>query len=237
MTRPGESHEPQAPVDGDPGGGSGRDLAGETVPRFDVAERVAHWLYACLFLIALVSGLLMWIPTTRAWLGAARHGVALRHGLTGYAMILVPLLILLVLDRRRLLEDIREVDRWSPDDRRWFKAALRGATLLGRRMPPQGRLNAGQKTNAVLVVSMAVGFALTGGLLLGRASLPAWLVSRALWLHTFLAVAAAALFLGHLAHVFMTRHGRKYLGAMLRGTLPSEIARERHRTWWEKMGR
>lgn len=205
------------------------------VPRFIIAERVAHWLYALLFLIALVSGLLMWIPSSRAWLGDARQGVALRHTLTGFVMIVLPLLILLVADRRRLLEDVRQVDRWSIDDRRWFWAALAGATLRDKEMPPQGKFNAGQKANVVLVAAMAVGLALTGALLQGKAGLPAWLVSRALWLHSFLAVAAAALLAGHLAHVFLTRHGRRYLGAMIRGSLPADLARERHRTWWEKM--
>jgi formate dehydrogenase subunit gamma len=217
------------------GGAPPAEEATGSVPRFVVAERVAHWLYAFLFLIALVSGFLTWIPATRAWLGGARHGVELRHGLTGFAMIVLPLLILLVVDRRRLLEDVREVDRWSANDRRWFGAALRGATLRGREMPPQGKLNAGQKANAVLVAAIAVGLALTGGLLLAKASVPPWLVSRALWLHSFLAIAALALFLGHLAHVFLTRHGRGYLGAMVKGRLPAQIARERHRTWWERI--
>lgn len=203
------------------------------IKRFILAERLAHWLYALLFLIALVSGLLMWIPATRDWLGAARHDVALRHGATGFAMIVVPLLLLAVLDRRRLLSDVRQIDRWSRDDRRWFWAALRGDSLRRREMPAQGKFNAGMKANSVLVASMAVGFAVTGGILLGKSGLPAWLVSRALWLHGFLAMAAIALFLGHLAHVLVTRHGRGYLNGMIRGTLPEEIARERHRLWWE----
>ena len=224
MTPAGEERPDQTPADQTPA----------SVPRFVLAERVAHWLYALLFLFALVSGFLMWIPATRWWLGVTRHGLALRHGLTGFAMIVAPLLILLVANRRRLLEDLREVDLWSGNDRRWFRAALLGATLRGREMPPQGKFNAGQKANALLVASMAVGFALTGGFLLAKASLPAWLVSRALWLHSFLAVAAAALFAGHLAHVFLTRHGRKYLAGMIKGSLPAEVARERHRTWWEK---
>jgi formate dehydrogenase subunit gamma len=207
------------------------------VPRFIVVERVAHWLYALLFLIALVSGLLTWIPSTRARLGGARHGVELRHALTGFAMIVVPLLILLVVNRRRLLEDVRQIDRWSAADRRWFWAALRGGTLRRQEMPPQGKFNAGQKVNAVLVAAIAVGLAITGGFLLAKASLPAWLVSRALWLHSFLAVVAIALFLGHLGHVFLTRHGWGYLGAMVKGRLPVDIARERHRSWWEKTGR
>ena len=205
-----------------------------TVPRWVLAERLAHWLYALLFLIAFVSGLLMWLPSTRAWLGGAREGVAMRHGYTGYAMIALPLVLMLLADRRRLASDIREVDMWDKDDRRWFWAAIKGRSLRGLEMPPQGKLNAGQKTSAVLVAAMALGFAVTGTLLLTKAGLPAWLVSRALWLHGFLAIAAIALLLGHLAHVFVTRHGRGYLSSMVRGGLPEHIAQERHRTWWEE---
>ncbi len=201
-----------------------------------MAERLAHWLYALLFLIAFISGLLTWIPASRAWMGGARESVALRHGITGYAMILIPFVLMLVADRRRLAYNVREVDMWDADDRRWFWAAIRGRSLRGGEMPPQGRLNAGQKASAVLVAAMALGFAVTGSMLLAKTGLPAWLVSRALWMHGFLAIAAVALLVGHLGHVFLTRHGRGYLNSMVRGGLPEHIARERHRTWWEEQG-
>jgi len=99
-------------------------------------------------------------------------------------------------------------------------------------MPPQGRFNAGQKANTILVAAMAVGFALTGGLLLGKAGLPAWLVSRALWLHGFLAISGMALLAGHVAQALLTRHGRASLKAMLSGRLSEDVARERHAVWW-----
>lgn len=205
------------------------------IPRFVLAERVSHWLYATFFIAAFVSGLLMWIPGSRAWLAGARHTVATYHGVVGFTMVGLPIVLLLILDRRRLAADLRGVDVWDRDDRRWFWQSLRGGTLRGLQMPPQGRLNAGQKANAILVAAMALGFAVTGAILLNRTGLPAWLVARALWLHSFLAVAGVALFMGHLAHVFLTRHGRKYLDAMVRGSLAEEVARERHLKWWSAM--
>lgn len=223
------SADSRQPDDSSDAGSDARSL-----PRFILAERFSHWLYALFFLAAFVSGLLMWLPPTRGWMGGARHTVSLYHAAVGAAMVALPFLVLLALGRRRLVQDIREVDLWTDDDRRWFWLAVRGYTLRGRDMPPQGRFNAGQKLNVVLVTAMALGFVATGGVLLHRDDLPAWLVSRALWLHGFLAVAAVALLLGHLAHVFFTRHGRAYLGAMLRGTLPEEVARKRHRRWWEQ---
>ncbi len=202
--------------------------------RFVIAERLYHWLYALFFLVAFVSGLLMWLPPTREWMAGARSAVSTYHGAIGFAMVAVPLLLFLILDRRRLARDVREVDRWSWDDRRWFGLALRGYTLRGREMPPQGWLNAGQKFNVVLIAAMALGFAVTGGILMHREDVPAWLVSRALWLHGILAILAIVLFLGHLAHVVFTRHGRDYLRGMVGGTVPEELARARHRRWWEE---
>jgi formate dehydrogenase subunit gamma len=200
-----------------------------------VAERLAHWLYALFFLVAFISGVLMWAPATREWMGGSRQTVSRYHAFVGLAMVLLPLVLMLLLDRRRLRDDLREVDVWSREDRRWLALALRGHTLRGKVMPPQGRFNAGQKVNVILVAAMAVGFAATGGVLMHKAAMPAWLVSRALWLHGFLAVAAFALFLGHLAHVVLTRHGRYYLAGMVRGRIPEWLARERHGRWWEQI--
>jgi formate dehydrogenase subunit gamma len=202
--------------------------------RFVLAERLSHWLYAAFFIIAFVSGLVMWIPTTRAWMAGARQAVAHYHGGAGLLMVVVPAVLFLILDRRRLAGDVREVDVWDADDRRWFWAAVRGRTLRGGEMPPQGRFNAGQKANAVLVAAMALGFVLTGSMLQGREYLPAWLVSRALWLHDFLTIAGIALLLGHLSQVFLTRHGRDSLRAMVGGTLSENTARDRHLKWWRE---
>jgi len=204
------------------------------IPRFVLTERLAHWLYALFFIVAFISGLLMWVPGTRAWMAGARQTVAQYHGVVGFAMIVIPLLLFAILDRRRLVSNVREIDLWDEDDRRWFWAAARGRTLRGREMPPQGRFNAGQKANSVLVAVMALGFAITGTMLLSRAGLPAWLVSRALWLHGFLAIAGVFLLAGHLAHVFLTKHGRDYLEAMIRGTLGEDTARDRHVKWWRE---
>ncbi len=84
------------------------------ISRFVVAERVSHWLYALLFIVAFVTGLLMWIPSTRAWLAGTRYTLSQYHGYVGAAMVIVPLLLLLLIDRRRLAVDIREIDRWDP---------------------------------------------------------------------------------------------------------------------------
>jgi formate dehydrogenase subunit gamma len=185
--------------------------------------------------LAFLTGLVMWIPRTRVSLGGNRLQFSHLHAGLGILMIAIPLVIFLVLDRRRLRSNIQQIDAWDEDDRHWFWAALRGGTLRARRgrpMPPQGRFNAGQKFMSVLVCALALGFLVTGVLLLERAHLPAWLVSRSLYLHVILVVAAVALLLAHVSHVVFTHHGRDSLTAIIRGSLGEETARERYEKWW-----
>ncbi len=200
--------------------------------RFVLAERLAHWVYAFCFLVAGLSGALMWIPSTRTWMAGARYTVSQYHGYVGLAMVLVPLLIFLVLDRRRLAETRRAVDEWDANDGRWLRAALSGRMLRGGKMPPQGRFNAGQKVNSHLVAGLALGFVVTGILLLFRFHLPLWLLPGLLLGHKVLAVTSAMLLFGHLGIALLTRHGRGGLRAMVKGRLPREIAREGHATWY-----
>ena len=202
--------------------------------RFALVERLAHWTYAAFFIFALVIGLLMWIPSTSARLLGSWQPVSHLHAGMGLLMIVLPLLIFLIAGRGQLAHDLREVDHWDPDDRVWLWRAVRGHTLRRRSLPSQGRFNAGQKANALVVPSMAVWFLITGCLLLAGPHIPTWLFTGALDAHKVLAVLAMAMFAGHLFNVFLTRHGWDSLRAMTGGTMSERVARERHEKWWRQ---
>ena len=103
MRRPGIDREAQPGEPAVPGEPGARKVpaAPRGILRFVLVERVAHWLYALLFLVCLVSGLLMWIPATREWMGGARLGVSQRHAAAGFAMVVLPLLLMVILDRKK----------------------------------------------------------------------------------------------------------------------------------------
>jgi formate dehydrogenase subunit gamma len=200
--------------------------------RFVLAERLAHWVYASCFLAAGVTGALMWIPSTAQGMAEAYYSVARSHGYLGLAMVTVPLTIFLVLDRRRLAENRRALGQWGVHDRRWLRAAFAGRLFRGKRMPPQGRFNAGQKINSYVVAGLTLAFLITGSLLMARSHLPAGLVSGVLLGHKVLATAGATLVLAHVGMAVLTRHGRGGLKAMVRGILPAHVAREGHLLWY-----
>jgi formate dehydrogenase subunit gamma len=213
---------------------SGRraDAASGGPLRFVLAERLAHWVYVVCFLSAGVTGALMWIPATANRMAEAYFTIARLHGYIGLAMVFVPLLIILALDRRRLAENRRTLSQWSAHDRRWLRAALAGGLLRGKKMPPQGRFNAGQKVNSYLVLALTLAFVVTGSLLIARGHLPVWLASGVLLGHKVLAIAGATLVVGHVCMAVLTPHGRGGLKAMIRGVLPAHVAREGHALWY-----
>ena len=174
----------------------------------------------------------MWIPATRRWMAGARYEISQYHGYVGLAMVIVPFMVFLILDRKRLAENRRALDEWTTHDKRWLLAALSGGMLRGKKMPPQGRFNAGQKINSHLVAGLALGFVATGILLLLRLHLPFWITSGVLFAHQVLAITGGVLLLGHLGMALLTRHGRGGLQAMVKGKLPTEIAREAHGLWY-----
>jgi formate dehydrogenase subunit gamma len=200
--------------------------------RFVLAERLGHWVYVLCFLAAGVTGALMWIPSTAQRLAEAYFTVARLHGYLGLAMAITPLLIFLVLDRRRLAENRRTLGQWSAHDRRWLRMALAGGMFRGKRMPPQGRFNAGQKVNSILVVGLTLAFVVTGSLLIARGHLPAGLAAGILLGHKVLAVFGGTLLVGHVGMAVLTPHGRGGLKAMIKGILPAHIAREGHALWY-----
>jgi formate dehydrogenase subunit gamma len=200
--------------------------------RFVLAERLGHWSYALFFLAAGVTGALMWIPWTAQRMAEAYFTVARYHGYVGLAMVIIPISISFILDRRRVAQNRRELTQWSRHDRRWLLAALAGGMFRGKRMPPQGRFNAGQKINSYLVAGLTVGFLVTGSMLIARGHLPEGLGSGVLLVHKVIAVTGVVLLLGHMSMALLTKHGRGGLRAMVKGVLPAHIAREGHLLWY-----
>ena len=121
------------------------------VRRFGRTERLLHWTHATAFLLMLVTGLVLMLPTLSEII-ARRQLVKGIHLWTAVAWVVVIVLIVVLGDRRALRADWREIESFDRDDRRW---------LVGRRRP-QGKFNAGQKVNALLTAAFAVLFLVSG---------------------------------------------------------------------------
>jgi formate dehydrogenase subunit gamma len=188
--------------------------------RFSRTERAVHWVHAGAFLALLASGLVLYVPRLSE-LVSRRPLVKDVHLYTALAWLVALAAIAAVGDRRGLRRTIRELDRFDRDDLQW---------LRGRRAP-QGRFNAGQKLNAVLTVSFATLFAISGLLLwLGERDTRFRFASTIL-LHDGLMFVSLFLLVGHLYLALIHPTTRHALRGMTRGTVRRDWAVEHHAKW------
>jgi formate dehydrogenase subunit gamma len=190
------------------------------VRRFSRTERVLHWVNALGFFTLLASGLVLYLPSLSV-LVARRALVKDVHFWSGIGWICALVAVVVLGNRRRLLETARELDAFDGDDLRW----------LAGRHAPQGRFNAGQKLNATLTAAFTVLF-LASGLLL-------WLGERdtrfrfasTVVLHDGLMYVSLALLLGHLYLAVIHPATRHALRGMTVGTVSEEWAARHHAKW------
>ena len=191
--------------------------------RFTLTERLVHWTHASAFFALLATGLVLYVPVLSTWINR-RNTVKNVHLLTAIVWA-VALALLVVLGNRAALRGTwREIETIGADDRRW---------LRGRRAP-QGRLNAGQKVNALLTAAFAVLFTLSGVLL--------WLGERdtrfrldgSVVVHDALMYVSLVLLTGHLYLAVIHPKTRHALRGMTLGDVREDWAAVHHTRWVEE---
>jgi formate dehydrogenase subunit gamma len=188
--------------------------------RFSRTERAVHWVHATAFLVLLGTGLALYLPSLSELVGR-RPLLKSIHVYTAVAWIVALVLVIAFGDRRSLRATAREIDLFDRDDRAWLR----------RRHPPQGRLNAGQKVNAILTAVFAVLFAVTGVLLWYGERDTRFRFAQTILIHDWLTYVSFFLFLGHLYLSVIHPRTRHALSGITRGWVYEDWAREHHAKW------
>jgi formate dehydrogenase subunit gamma len=196
------------------------------LPRFGRTERAVHWVHALAFMLLLGTGLCLYVPSLSE-LVSRRPLLKGIHIWTAVGWAVALAAIFLVGDRGALRATAREIDRFDADDRAWLR----------RRSVPQGRLNAGQKLNAIVTAAFALLFALTGFFLWYGERDTRFRLPSALLVHDWLMVVSVVLFMGHLFLSLIYPSTRHALSGITRGWVDEEWALEHHRTWAEEVRR
>jgi formate dehydrogenase subunit gamma len=193
--------------------------------RYRMAQRVVHAVMASSFLILLITGLaLVWSPL--AWLAAGGWSRYL-HRIASVGFMSVPFLYLFM-DRGGAREILFESFRYDKDDVAWFKAMYRYALGRTADMPPQDRLNAGQKLHhsAVIVISAV---SVLSGLVLWwfKADLSIAMLSWTAIIHDLSMLALTLLLVGHVFFTFVY----KAWSSMATGYVSVEDMEMEHAKW------
>ncbi len=193
-------------------------------PRFDRTERFVHWCNAALFGTLLFTGASLYAGPLSTSIGH-RHLVRTVHV---YAGLLLPLPLLLGLVSRagsQLRRDLARLNRWSADDRRWWRRRRPGDLALGK-------FNPGQKLNAAFVGAAIVVMLMTGSIMRWFEPFPDSWRTGATFVHDWTFIALCFVIAGHIAFALRDPDS---LRSMVRGWVPEAWARRERPAWWAEI--
>lgn len=197
--------------------------------RYRRNQRIVHALLATSFVLLLLTGLVvLWGP-----LGFLAAGGWTRyiHRIGAVLFMAVPV-VYLITDREGAKELVYDSFRYDADDIEWLKNIPKYFLGHAVDMPPQGRLNAGQKLHhaAVIIVSATV---VISGLIMWL--LKQWLSGDVLaWtavIHDLSMFALTMFLIGHLYFTYVY----KAISGMTTGWVEEVDARIEHPKWVEEL--
>ncbi len=195
------------------------------VLRYRNAPRIVHMLLAISFLILLFSGLVIFLPFLSQY--AAGGTSRFLHRIGAVIFMSIPILYL-VLDRRGAKELLWDSFHYDRDDANWLAHSYRYFMGRAANMPPQGRLNAGQKLHHAGVVVFSAIIVITGLLLwFGKGSLGVTGLALTASIHDISMLVLTVLLAGHLYFTFVY----KALSGMTTGYVDEKEARLEHAKW------
>ncbi len=197
--------------------------------RYRTGQRYIHLLVASSFPVLFLTGLpLIFEPLSFL---AANGWSRIIHRIAAVGFMAVPFLYLLV-DRQGAKELIVDSFSYDKDDRRWLLHM--GQYFLGNAegMPPQGRLNAGQKLHHAAVIVLGAGVVFSGLVLwIWAGQLTDVQLSWAALVHNVSMLGLVLLLIGHIYFTVVY----KAINAMHTGYVPRTDAELEHAKWVAEM--
>lgn len=199
--------------------------------RFRESERVLHWSIAVPFMICFATGMILMFFYNLHSEGISRHVFAWTHRIAGGGMLFFPLLaaVLYRRDCRIHLHNIKHAWTWAISDLKWLALMIPAAVSRRIVLPEQGKFNAAEKINFLMVLCTYPLFIATGLLL--------WMPERVVlfWMvHVGMALVAAPLMLGHIYMALINPGTRAGLRGMISGYVDRNWARHHYGRWYRE---
>ncbi len=211
--------------------GAPRAGAGTKILRFYKSERLVHWAIAGPFLVSFASAMILVLIYNPDPSRPFRTYFAVLHRASGVALMILPMLATLKCrrDLRIHLYNVKQAWTWVFDDFKWL--ALMGLAAVSSRikLPEQGKFNAAEKLNFMVLLSTYPLYVVTGLLM--------WLTHLAVlcWImHFLMAMLAAPLLMGHLFMAMINRASRPGLEGMISGFVDRQWAKHHYRRWYRQ---
>ncbi|MBI5511520.1 MAG: cytochrome b/b6 domain-containing protein [Deltaproteobacteria bacterium] len=211
-----------------------KDLAAspsKRIVRFLASERAMHWAIAVPFLILMASAAVLVLVYNPHPHRPYREIVSLVHRIAGVLLISLPLVTLIAGFRQigMHLRNVKEAWFWTFDDIKWLMLMPFAVLSKKVKLPEEGKFNAGEKLNFMMVTATYPLFSLTGVAIWGGyfGAIP-WLA------HIALAVMATPLVFGHMYMAMINPASRKGLSGVFSGMVDRAWASHHYRRWFRE---
>lgn len=201
----------------------------DEVLRFQAAERHLHWAIAIPFKVCYLTALILIVVYNPQPHRPLRDVFSWIHRLSGLCLAVLPPLAIAWhrRDYRIHLHNVRTAWSWSLDDVKWLALMIPAALISSVSLPRQGKFNAAEKINFMVLTATYPGYVVTGLLI--------WFVGPPYlsWLaHFALALVATPLILGHIFMATINPDTRVGLTGMISGKVDREWARHHYAHWY-----
>lgn len=199
--------------------------------RFRKSERIVHWAIAIPFLVCLSTATILVIVSSLSPPGPFRAAISWVHRISGVCFIVFPVLAVIKSrgDFRLHFYNIRQAWVWTLSDVRWLM--LVGLAALNRKiaLPEEGKFNAGEKLNFMVLMGTYPLYAATGlTIWLTDVAFLAWVV------HFSVALMGAPLVIGHIYMATLNPASRRGLQGMISGFVDRQWAKHHYRRWYRE---
>ncbi len=191
----------------------------EGLARFSRAERWTHRITAVLVVTLIVSAACLYFPDLSALVGN-REIFKRVHVVAGFVLP-VPVLVALFFVAFRA--DLGRLNRFTPDDWRWFRKRERRTGGLA-----VGKFNAGQKLHSHVEAGSLIVLFGTGMIMYFSGFFADDLRTGATFVHDWVALGVALLVAGHVYKAYSDPTARE---GMRTGFVPIEWAQTHHPAW------
>ncbi|MGA4965888.1 cytochrome b/b6 domain-containing protein [Streptomyces pseudogriseolus] len=196
--------------------------AATTVRRFGPAQRWAHRATAVLMGVCVATAACLYLPQLAQLVGRRALVVTLHQ----WSGLLLPVPVLAALVSRAFRADLGRLNRFSPHDRVWLRAALRRDRRPASR--PAGKFNAGQKLYAAWIAGATLVMLGTGLLMWFTHLTPLVWRTAATFVHDWLALTVGIVLAGHIGMALADPEARRGLRT---GSVGRDWAEREHPMW------
>ena len=199
--------------------------------RFRRSERLLHWSIAIPFMVCFATGIILLAFYNLHSQSASRDVYSWLHRISGACLIVFPTFSVVThwSDFSLHWYNVKEAWVWAIVDLKWL--ALMGLSVFNRRitLPEQGKFNAAEKLNFLMVMCTVPLYIATGlHLWMPGIKFLSWIV------HVGMALVATPLMLGHIYMALINPDTRVGLGGMLSGYVDRQWAKHHYRRWYRE---